>query len=184
GAEGPARGDPEPRERAPIGLERAGPDDEAPLDVAVPRTLDRDVGQTTDEPGPGRLLGHGRVGRRRAARPARGRDQQQQARKGGLQAASGRGCTLSLTHATICPSEVPGVKRAATPFCLSGSTSSSGMIPPPNTATSVTPRARRASRTAGNSVLCAPDMIESPIASTSSWTAAAAIISGVWCRPV
>ena len=36
----------------------------------------------------------------------------------------------------------------------------------------------------GQSVLCAPDRIESPITSTSSWTAAEAIISGVWRKPV
>ena len=61
--------------------------------------------------------------------------------------------------------------------------SSSGMIPPPNTTTSVAPLARRASMTAGKSVLCAPLMIERPTPSTSSWTAALAIISGVWWRP-
>ena len=36
----------------------------------------------------------------------------------------------------------------------------------------------------GQSVLCAPDRIERPMTSTSSWTAAEAIISGVWRRPV
>ena len=41
------------------------------------------------------------------------------------------------------------------------------------------PRVRSASSTAGNSVMWAPDMIDSPTASTDSCTAAAAIISGV-----
>ena len=41
-----------------------------------------------------------------------------------------------------------------------------------------------ASMTAGKSVLCAPLMIERPTASTSSWMAAAAIMSGVWWSPV
>jgi hypothetical protein len=58
------------------------------------------------------------------------------------------------------------------------------MMPPPNTTTPVALRSSSAFITAGNSVMCAPDMIDSPTASTASCTAVAAIISGVWCRPV
>jgi hypothetical protein len=32
--------------------------------------------------------------------------------------------------------------------------------------------------------MCAPDMIDSPTASTDSCAAAAATISGVWCSPL
>ncbi len=62
--------------------------------------------------------------------------------------------------------------------------SSSGMMPPPNTSMSSALELRSRSSTAGKSVMCAPDMMESPMASTSSWTAAVTIISGVWCSPV
>ncbi len=62
--------------------------------------------------------------------------------------------------------------------------SSSGMIPPPNTSMSPAFDARSRSITAGKSVMCAPDMMDRPMASTSSWTAALTIISGVWCSPV
>src|SRR5574341_757837 len=41
------------------------------------------------------------------------------------------------------------------------------------------PRRRSSSTTAGKSVRCAPERIESPTASTSSWIAASATISGV-----
>ena len=36
----------------------------------------------------------------------------------------------------------------------------------------------------GTSVMCAPDRIDSPTTSTSSWRAAVATISGVWRSPV
>jgi hypothetical protein len=92
--------------------------------------------------------------------------------------------TFSRTQATIWASEAPGVKMPLTPAASSRARSSSGMMPPPKTTMSPAPRRRSASMTAGNSVLCAPDMIDRPTASTSSCTAAAAIISGVWCKPV
>jgi len=38
--------------------------------------------------------------------------------------------------------------------------------------------------TSGSNRLWAPERIDSPTASTSSWTAAAAICSGVWRNPV
>jgi hypothetical protein len=90
----------------------------------------------------------------------------------------------SATHPAISWVDAPGLKIFATPSRASSGMSSSGMIPPPKTNTSPAPRAESASMTAGNSVMWAPDMIERPTASTSSCTAAAAIISGVWCRPV
>ena len=43
---------------------------------------------------------------------------------------------------------------------------------------------RQRRQTAGKCVMCAPDMIERPTASTDSCAAAAATISGVWCSPL
>ena len=62
--------------------------------------------------------------------------------------------------------------------------SSRGMIPPPVMSTSWRPIWSSSWRTRGKSVMWAPLRMESPTTSTSSWTAAVAIISGVWCRPV
>jgi len=59
-----------------------------------------------------------------------------------------------------------------------------GNDPPPNTTVSVEPRFLRASSTAGNRVMWAPDIMDRPTISTASCTAAAAIMSGVWCSPV
>ena len=53
------------------------------------------------------------------------------------------------------------------------------MIPPPVTRMSGRPDSTISCRTRGNSVMCAPERIESPTTSTSSCTAAVAIISGV-----
>src|SRR5207237_1252417 len=94
------------------------------------------------------------------------------------------GCTFSRTHSAIDLVVAPGVKISRTPSFFSSGMSESGMIPPPKTITSSAPCFLSRSITAGNSVMCAPDMIERPIASTSSCSAAATIISGVWCRPV
>src|SRR5664280_2197192 len=62
--------------------------------------------------------------------------------------------------------------------------SSSGMIPPAVTSTSSSPRSRSRRVTFGSRVMWAPERIERPTTSTSSWSAAVAIISGVWRRPV
>ena len=35
----------------------------------------------------------------------------------------------------------------------------------------------------GTSVMCAPERIDSPTASASSWMTVSTICSGVWCRP-
>ena len=88
------------------------------------------------------------------------------------------------TQATISVVGAPGVKILATPIRDSSAMSASGMMPPPNTTMSAAPRARSSSMTRANSVMCAPDRMESPTASTSSWMAAATICSGVWCSPV
>ena len=50
--------------------------------------------------------------------------------------------------------------------------SSSGMIPPTVTSTSSRPASRSRAVTFGTSVMCAPDRIDSPTTSTSSWSAA------------
>ena len=74
----------------------------------------------------------------------------------------------------------PGRNTSATPRSFRRGTSSCGMMPPPKTATSLAPFWRSRSTTAGKSVMWAPDMMDMPTASTSSWMAAATIISGVW----
>ena len=75
-------------------------------------------------------------------------------------------------------------KSRPTPSPWSAAMSSAGMIPPPVMSTSSRPCARSRSRILGKSVMCAPLRMDSPTTSTSSCTAAVAIISGVWCRPV
>jgi hypothetical protein len=92
--------------------------------------------------------------------------------------------TFSRTQSTMSCVGVPGVKTLRTPRRCNSGMSSSGMIPPPNTAMSVACRSRRSCITRANSVRCAPDSTESPIPSASSWMAASTICSGVWCRPV
>ena len=74
--------------------------------------------------------------------------------------------------------------RPTRPRPRSGSMSSSGMIPPTVTRTSSRPAlAHERAVTLGTSVMCAPDRIDRPTTSTSSWSAAVTIISGVWRRP-
>jgi hypothetical protein len=62
--------------------------------------------------------------------------------------------------------------------------SSSGMIPPAVTSTSLRPSSFISRQTFGSSVMWAPDRIERPTTSTSSCRAADTIISGVWRNPV
>src|SRR5581483_5906427 len=84
-----------------------------------------------------------------------------------------RKSTISLVGA-------PGVKTAETPRRFSSSASASGIVPPTTTSTSSAPFSRRPSRIRGTSVMCAPDRIEMPTASASSWIAVSTICSGVW----
>ena len=65
------------------------------------------------------------------------------------------------------------------PASLSLGMSSAGMTPPPKTTTSSAPRSRSRSTTLGNSVMWAPEWLDNPTASASSWIAASAICSGV-----
>ena len=85
--------------------------------------------------------------------------------------------------ATTSSDDAPGVSTAATPWATSFGVSCSGMMPPTTTGMSM-PRWRTCCTTLGASVMCAPDSIDSPMASTSSSTAAAATVSGVWNSPV
>jgi hypothetical protein len=57
-------------------------------------------------------------------------------------------------------------------------------VPPTTTSTSSTSFSRSLSRIRGTSVMCAPERIEIPTASASSWIAVSTICSGVWWRPV
>src|SRR5450830_802302 len=84
---------------------------------------------------------------------------------------------------TVAPVVVPGRKMSRTPRALSGAMSFSGMIPPTTTAMLSPPLSFKASITSGTRTLWAPDRIERPTTSTSSWTAAAAICRGVCLRP-
>src|SRR5580765_3481569 len=92
--------------------------------------------------------------------------------------------TLPLRKSTISLVGAPGVKTSATPRCFSSSESSRGIVPPTTTRTSSAPFAFNPSRMRGTSVMCAPDRIEIPTASASSWIAVSTICSGVWCSPV
>src|SRR6266540_373387 len=92
--------------------------------------------------------------------------------------------TRARRNSTISIVGAPGVNTSATPFPLSSAASSVGMVPPTTTITSSAPFSRRPSRIFGTSVMCAPERIEMPTASASSWTAVSTICSGVWCRPV
>ena len=78
----------------------------------------------------------------------------------------------------------PGVNTSATPSRFSSGMSSAGIVPPTVTRTSSAPCSRSIATIFGTSVMCAPERIERPTASASSWITVAAICSGVWCRPV
>ncbi len=92
--------------------------------------------------------------------------------------------TRARRKSTISLVGAPGVKISATPRAFSSTTSSLGIVPPTTTTTSSAPASRRSSRIRGTSVMCAPERIEMPTASASSWIAVSTICSGVWCRPV
>ncbi len=74
---------------------------------------------------------------------------------------------------------VPGPNSFPIPRSRNVSMSSGGMIPPPVTRMSSRPASSSSRFTRGNSVRCAPERIDRPTTSTSSWMAAWAIISGV-----
>src|SRR5262249_52725217 len=92
--------------------------------------------------------------------------------------------TAPLTKSTISSVGAPGVKTSATPSFFSSGMSSAGIVPPTVTTTSPAPCSPSSSTTLGTSVMCAPERIERPTASASSWIAVSAICSGVWWRPV
>ncbi len=92
--------------------------------------------------------------------------------------------TLDRMKSTISSSEAPGWNTAATPWRFSSAASSSGIIPPTITFTSVMSFSRSSSITRGTMALCAPERIERPITCTSSCSAAFTIISGVCRNPV
>src|SRR6266511_800377 len=92
--------------------------------------------------------------------------------------------TFCLRKSTISLVGAPGVKTSATPCSLSVAASSSGIVPPSTTSTSSASFSFRPSRMRGTSVMWAPERIEIPTASASSWIAVSTICSGVWCSPV
>jgi len=92
--------------------------------------------------------------------------------------------TFPRRNSTISLVGAPGVNTSATPRSLSSRASSAGIVPPTTTRTSSTSFSRRPSRMRGTSVMCAPERIEIPTASASSWIAVSTICSGVWWSPV
>src|SRR5438128_1934013 len=73
---------------------------------------------------------------------------------------------------------VPGRKISRIPMAFRLGMSCSGMMPPAKTAMSVAPCSFSSRMISGKSTLCAPERIERPMASTSSWTAAETAIPG------
>ena len=92
--------------------------------------------------------------------------------------------TAPRRKSTISPVVAPGPNTSATPFAFSSSASSGGIVPPTTTRTSSAPFARRPSTIRGTRVMCAPERIDTPTASASSWMAVSTICSGVWWSPV
>jgi uncharacterized membrane protein len=92
--------------------------------------------------------------------------------------------TAPRRKSTISLVVAPGPKTSATPFAFSSSASSGGIVPPTTTSTSSAPFARSPSTIRGTSVMCAPERMDTPTASASSWIAVSTICSGVWWRPV
>src|SRR5712691_1336465 len=80
--------------------------------------------------------------------------------------------------------QVSGPKSFPIPWRSSASMSAGGMIPPPVIRMSPRPASSSSFLMRGKSVMCAPDRMDRPTTSASSWMAACAIISGVWCSPV
>ena len=87
--------------------------------------------------------------------------------------------TAPRRKSTISPVVAPGPKTAATPAAFSSSASSGGIVPPTTTRTSSAPFSLSPSTIRGTSVMCAPERIETPTASASSWIAVSTICSGV-----
>jgi hypothetical protein len=74
----------------------------------------------------------------------------------------------------------PGVKISATPSRLSSGMSLAGIVPPTTRQTSSAPCSFRSWVIFGTRVMWAPERIEMPTASASSWSAVSTICSGVW----
>ena len=70
------------------------------------------------------------------------------------------------------------------PSFFSSGMSSAGIVPPTVTTMSSASCAPSSSTTRGTSVMWAPERIEMPTASASSWIVVSMICSGVWCSPV
>src|SRR5262249_23607327 len=99
--------------------------------------------------------------------------------EGRLLRTNAQAATLSRRKSTISDVGAPGVKTSATPCCFSSSASAVGIVPPTTTRTSSAPFSLSPSRIRGTRVMCAPERIEIPTASASSWMAVSTICSGV-----
>src|SRR5581483_2794668 len=150
-------------------LARAGEDDDAGCLVAG--ELDEPVAKLDER---------GTVERVQRLRPVDGDDGD------GLLAGEGdrHQATFARRNSTMSRVGAPGVNTSATPSLFSSRASSVGIVPPTTTSTSSASLARRSSRMRGTSVMCAPDRMETPTASASSWMTVSTICSGVWWRPV
>src|SRR4029453_5289119 len=91
--------------------------------------------------------------------------------------------TFPRRNSTISLVGAPGVNTAATPCRCNSFAPSLGIVPPRTTSTSSAPFSRSPSRMRGTSVMWAPERIEMPTASASSWIAVSTICPGVWCSP-
>ena len=98
---------------------------------------------------------------------------------GRLVRADAQAATFARKKSTICEVGAPGVNTSATPCCFSSSASAVGIVPPTTTSTSSAPFSLSPWRILGTSVMWAPERIEIPTASASSWMAVSTICSGV-----
>ncbi len=94
-------------------------------------------------------------------------------------ATQGQGRTALRMKSIACCAAAPGVNASATPSCLNSSTSSAGIVPPTVTTTSPTHCSRSSCMIGGTRLMYAPDTIETPTASPSSWITVSTICSGV-----
>src|SRR5690606_33572753 len=103
---------------------------------------------------------------------------------GPLPFAHARGSTTQRKYSTTSSSGDSGPKILRTPASARSGQSAAGMIPPTTTGMSSAFRFSSSLRNSRQIETCAPERMERPMASTDSWTAAAAMEGTVARRPV